>query len=570
MKIDNGKIRIWARKGLALLSRFLFVLIGGVFKEPILFSIGVFGILLFVHTSITFIEDYTKILDPLKFIIEVFSALTAYTLYIKKNITAWINKNTFSVILETKLRDVKDKLLKNIKYELVWSVADLKTMTAMLFPAWIKRDEQLQNIESLFVDAIDTIILSKDNLSIGKRLFIQYIVYELFPLSRSKFLSRLKYSDYTEGSVSNEFFTVFDSAVKMGEKFDIKDFVTPIDKDSTKLIFDKLSTGNLAYYRSRMNNATDRNALVAVAEQCIRLGYTSIDQILRFRREQQPFKMLIKYDERFTYFDRELKVLSSSVNDEKKTEELLEKAKAILNPYPFSHALSDYEDVVIRLMPRDMFIFLFDLNLLYKKYQTKDVKRFMEQVVVPAAKSHHLQKMNSIRKLDKVFAQIKKEFTANYYIIDIDIESLIVKADNKSIPEGMKRILVQDVLANGDFAQLLTTQDLYIKKIIETMPLDALLFNAEVSQSMHDFLKASKIPIQQAFKSAGIPNNNIYEKKDFKKYINKVTDTIYQVQEKKNQRSRKMLKKDIKIAMIIVAENASKLVTILEKGITSN
>jgi len=134
----------------------------------------------------------------------------------------------------------------------------------------------------------------------------------------------------------------------------------------------------------------------------------------------------------------------------------------------------------------------------------------------------------------------------------------------------MKRILVQDVLANGDFAQLLTTQDLYIKKIIETMPLDALLFNAEVSQSMHDFLKASKIPIQQAFKSAGIPNNNIYEKKDFKKYINKVTDTIYQVQEKKNQRSRKMLKKDIKIAMIIVAENASKLVTILEKGITSN
>jgi hypothetical protein len=126
------------------------------------------------------------------------------------------------------------------------------------------------------------------------------------------------------------------------------------------------------------------------------------------------------------------------------------------------------------------------------------------------------------------------------------------------------------VLANGDFAQLLTTQDLYIKKIIESMPLDALLFNAGVGQSTQDFLRSSKIQIQQAFKASGIPNNSIYEKKDFKKNINKVTDAIYHVQEKRERGTRKISKKDMKSAVAIIAENASKLVTILEKGITSN
>jgi hypothetical protein len=300
------------------------------------------------------------------------------------------------------------------------------------------------------------------------------------------------------------------------------------------------------------------------------MGYTSIDQILKFRREAQPFKMLIKYDERFTYFERELRGYSNNVHDAEKTDELIEQAKSIISPYPFSQALSDHEDVVIRLMPRDMFIFLFDINRLYKKYQTKDVKKFMEQVVVPAAKTHHEQKINAIRKLDKAFIRVKKDFTANYYIIDIDIESLIVKADNKSIPEGMKRILVQDVMANGDFAQLLTTQDLYIKEIIEKMPLDALLFNSEVGQSMQDFLRSSKVKIQQTFKSAGIPNNSIYEKKDFKKNINKVTDAIYHAQEKKDSGTHKFTKKDIKSAMTVIADNASKLVTIFEKGIISN
>jgi hypothetical protein len=570
MKIDKGKIQIWIRKGFALLSQSLFILIGGVFKEPLLFSIGVFGVLLFFQTSFTFLEDHAKILDPMKLIIEVFSALIAYTLFIKKNFIAWRKRNAFAVIIETKLRDVNEKLSTNIKYEIVWTKANLKTITTMLFPAWIKKSEQFQNIESLFVDAIDAVILSNDKLTIVKRLFIQYVIYELFPLSRSTFLSQLNYSDFAEGSVSNEFSTVFNNAAKKADKFDINDFIVPLDKDTAKSIFDKLSTGNLAYYRNKMKNTEDRNALVAVAEQCIRMGYTSIDQILKFRREQQPFKMLIKYDERFAYFDRELKAVSINVHDEKKTEELVAKAKAILNPYPFSQALTDHEDVVIRLMPRDMFVFLFDLNLLYKKYKTRDVKNFMEQVVVPIARTHHDNKINAIRKLDKVFAKIKKEFTANYYIIDIDIESLIVEADNKSIPEGMKRILVQDVLANGDFAQLLTTQDLYIKKIIESMPLDALLFNAGVGQSTQDFLRSSKIQIQQAFKASGIPNNSIYEKKDFKKNINKVTDAIYHVQEKRERGTRKISKKDMKSAVAIIAENASKLVTILEKGITSN
>jgi len=51
--------------------------------------------------------------------------------------------------------------------------------------------------------------------------------------------------------------------------------------------------------------------------------------------------------------------------------------------------------------------------------------------------------LTKIRRLSKDLKRFKKDFCANYYIIDIDVETLIVKADSKAIPSGFRKIILK-------------------------------------------------------------------------------------------------------------------------------
>jgi hypothetical protein len=567
-RVKKATYRGYLKESLAIMARFVFVLIGGVFKEPLMFTVGVFGVILFLKLGYSIIEDWSRVLDPFVTLGEVFSGVAAYALFVKKNFSAWRDRKTLASVVEVHLEDVRKKL-QQISYTLESKRGEEDTIAQILFHKWIKT-ERFESVESDFVQAVDSVILAKSGLSEGRRVFIQYVIYDLFPLSRSNFLASLGFSDLTEGSPMNEFLSLFKNAISSKEEFDVRAAVPTMDLATAQDAFKRLSSGNLSYYRDRLKNPHDREALVAIAEQCIREGYTSVDQILKFRREQQPFKMLIKYDERFAYFERELKALALKQHSEEKAAELVQRARLFLNPLPFSRAIQKHDDILIRLLPRDYFVFVFDLHQLDVRRGIRDAKRFMEQSVIPDAREFHKQTMVAIRKIDKCFHSVDKPFTANYYLIDIDIETLVAEADNKSIPEGMKRILVQDVLSGGDFVQFLSAQDLHISKIVESMPLDALLFRAEVSQRLREFLRGAKLSIHKGLKGAGISFGTIYDKSQFKAKINKVTDAIYGAQANESRGAAKLTKKEIREAVKIIAGNASRLVTILEEGIGLN
>lgn len=334
-------------------------------------------------------------------------------------------------------------------------------------------------------------------------------------------------------------------------------------------MFDRLSTGSLRFFKEKLKETHDREALIAVAEQCLREGYASIDQILRFRREGQPFKMLLKYDERFTFFDRVLKALASRENEDKKAQELVKTAMGFVNPLPFSHALNDFDDVIVQLLPRDRFVYVFDMNQIAVIHGLRDPDKFMVKHVIPSARKYHQDGLKQIRQLAKCFEDVEKEFVANYYIIDIDIETIVVRADKKSVPDGIKRILVHDVAATGDLANLLTSQELYLRRIIESMPLDALLFRSDVSARVRDFLRNKKRQIHSALKKAGIPSNTITEKKQFADKLNKAVNVIYSTRDK-TEGEMGVTKDELSTAIQVIAENSAKLEQILKQGIRGN
>jgi len=90
-----------------------------------------------------------------------------------------------------------------------------------------------------------------------------------------------------------------------------------------------------------LKNPKNHEALLFVAEKCIQKGYTTFSELLKLRNKNQPFKMMIKYDERFAFFSRNINsMLSDDYSDEDK-KNISETANKIIFPYPFSQALSE-------------------------------------------------------------------------------------------------------------------------------------------------------------------------------------------------------------------------------------
>jgi len=67
----------------------------------------------------------------------------------------------------------------------------------------------------------------------------------------------------------------------------------------------------------------------------------------------------------------------------------------------------------------------------------------MSSLVITRAQKIHNTMLTKIRRLSKDLKRFKKDFCANYYIIDIDVETLIVKADSKAIPSGFRKIILK-------------------------------------------------------------------------------------------------------------------------------
>ena len=549
-------------------GKLTFALVAGLFKEPLFFVMGLSGILICVGFNLPALLKSKEEITPLKTLAELLKAGVAVFLYVQTNVSAWRQERTLSSIVESNLEKVRERLGR-VGLKLEWTAQDLSTIVRKLYRRWAK-EQAWSKIENDFVDEMSEQLLKQLGLEEGKRLFGKYVAYEVYPLSRSKFLASLDSADATPGSAKNAFVCLVKAATSSTKPFDLlTEPIIAVSKEEALAIYNQLSSGNLEFYRKTLEKKNDREALVAVAEQCIRQGYTSVEQILKFRRESQPFKMLIKYDERFTFFIPTLKEMAAKKHNADKVSQLAKAVGDIFNPYPFSHALQKYEKVLIRLLPRDMFVYLFDLNAMDAVYGIRDARQFMTNLVIPEAKEYHERCLQRVKKLDKSFVSAKKEFCANYYILDIDIETLVADADNKSIPEGMKRILVQDVLANGDFAQLLSSQELYIRGIIETMPMDALLFNNAEHERVRDLLRKERISIQRNLKTGKIPYATIDDKRTIGGKLNVVTEGVYLAQDLDGTRGG-LPKKEIKEALKLISKNAEILATILKDGFKTN
>lgn len=535
-----------------------------IYNKPLMLSVGFFVFLGLIANPCyakakTFFSDSEFILIANEFLLLILFYLTT----VKNIIITAKEKHGLKTQIATELPEILNKLHAfsvNIDVLPRFEI----DATNDLFFQWQRENKKFINISPQFINLF--VESHFGNLDQGYNLFVKYLLFDLFPIARNKFIIELSGIDSKPGSAKYEFCQYYAYITNNKVKaIPEKSRLPNLSENSTDLIWKRITDGNIEYYIKKVSNKSNQEALISVAESCIKNGYTSFEEILNLRNNNQPFKMLIKYDERLAYLETNIKalLLKSKKKTEAQTVEIIKEVERLKKPQPFSASLYLYDDAIIQLLPKDPFLYVIDLEKMKYKYKKKTADKFMLDVIVPRAKKNHDQMIKEIRKLDSLLADFSVDFAANYYIVDMDVESLIIKADSKSIPEGFRKLVVRDLLDNGNLPTLLSKQDMYIGQVISTMPIEGLLFNSGLDSFLEKYFTKYKNEIKKNFKQKDISYKTLQDKAKFDKEIKTKTEILFIIFSK-DLNFPPITRKHIQIALKTVASNSKQLLTILK------
>jgi hypothetical protein len=484
-----------------------------------------------------------------------------YFTWVRNGIVNYNAKNSLTSEISQQMPAVIEKFNK-FSIDLTIDSKFYKHASNAIFSKWLQEDNNFDKISPIFINFIIKHYFGDS--SKGKILFLKYILFDLFPMVRNSFISELKGVDVAPGSPKYEFIQYFQYITTQKKLILPESSKLPkLSANDLKNVWKQIENGNIDYYIKTAKKSENHEALISIAENCIKKGYTNFENLLKLRRSKQPFKMLIKYDERFSYFEQNIryKLEKNNVTTED-IEKIIIQALKLKKPLPFSAAIFNYDDAIIQLLPYDIFLFVIDMHKIKNKYKMNTATAFMNNFVVPLAKKNHNKLIKSVCNLAPTLKEFDKEFVANYYLVDIDVESLIVKADPKAIPEGLQRIVVRDILDNGNLPKLLANQDMYISQVISSMPLEGLLFGVNIDSYIEKYLQKYKNQIKKVLKSENIPYKTLLDKSNLSKNVKKINDIILPIFQNEDKLP-PLSKKDLNIALKTIANNSKLLIKII-------
>ncbi|MBM9500709.1 hypothetical protein JWG44_10670 [Leptospira sp. 201903071] len=527
-------------------------------------SVKGYAYLFFGDNRIVSIKSFLEYLDKYKIAGELILAIVAYLFYLKSIILSFRSKEHFKALVFSEINRIKGKLLE-MKVVKDFSTETIENYSNILFPLWVK-DELFDNIEFRFVRLI--IDLNFRDLSEGRRLFAFYFLMDLYPFSKAKLLAYIISIPLQKGNAKHEFLSLLQMAKNKlaAGKFDLNQQVDFLSITEAKKLQAEVASGNIVFYEESLKQKFSHEALLTVAEQLIKKGHTDISTLLKYRKRNNPIKMLIKYGENFYYWEQEQKNLIKQNVSQDSQEFALKKLKNILHPQPFSKALFNFKSELIQLLPTDPFLFLFDIDYIFKKHKIKTPYGFMQKKVIPSAKKHHIEMIRNIKKIDRSLSQAQKDFISNYYIIDMDIESVLIEADAKSTPEGLRRILVREVAQSGNFASMLSNNNIYVKEVIETLPPHSVLNIMGSEIKLIDFFKNYDKKIRSNLKTEDISIKNIYEIRKIGNKHNKCAKSLLGIVKNPDYNGPKISQTEMQTALKKLSEGAAKLEHLVEKG----
>jgi hypothetical protein len=228
---------------------------------------------------------------------------------------------------------------------------------------------------------------------------------------------------------------------------------------------------------------------------------------------------IYKYDERFSIYKRKLHTAIKNYYEKQgkvgaELEKLISSTNDILDsfftPYPLSRALADFSYCIEKLARRDNFLFVIHPEKFRMDTKGWTPQKFMIDYVIPRARIY-LDEFNKklVKELPFLKYHQKRTLDANYYIFQFTRDNFSYHASQDAIPNAIRNFLIKDILDSENASEVVASQLVYLKQIINNISISGLLFTED--NIVQEKVLAFESKLIQKLKKDGVLIGNIYE-----------------------------------------------------------
>lgn len=385
--------------------------------------------------------------------------------------------------------------------------------------------KKFQNVHSIEYQLLETWLNNvADVLSLGDgdRILLKYVlVTSSFPYHFPRLVAELKNGDYqNERSPHNLFIRKLRVFIDSGSPLEEIEAVQlePVAIEET--INTALNT-NSEFINDLLKEKKNREKIDYLLNKCFENAYTNAGSLNIELQDDGARKIvfLFKYDERFSILKRVLNQaikehLMSELGDDGQVEEATSKAQssleAIMYPLPFSKALADFEKYIEKLTSREKFAFIIYPEKFDGEARGWTTEKFMAEKVIPRAQLHQ-DEFN--KRMVKEFPYLKKHqkttLDVNYYLFKFSRQEFSYHASQDAIPNTIKRFLIRDILDSELAGDVVASQLVYLKQVINNLSISGLLFTE--NKTTQDKVRKIEKKVVQECKKTGLVIGNIYD-----------------------------------------------------------
>ena len=482
--------------------------------------ISIITLLIMAYFIYIFIIDQ-NLFSLIETSVSVFTIIYSFSNFLIKRKEDLIQKNIFENQANHLFEDCRKIIETHLPESLeVFDLVEEKVIQTY-FDEW-KKYKNIKTFEYKILESYLYIVQEKLALVDEDRIFLKYVlITSSFSSYYQRLVSELKDADFfSYGSEYNIFIRKLHNFIQSEEplnKIELKD----LSDDEIQSTLEIALNGNQSLIQELLKDKKKRDKVDYLLNKCFENAYTNIGDLDLIKKDDESRKLifLYKYDERFSILKRKL---NSAIKDycnenyaeEENKKEIIEEEKKrlekIIYPLPLSKALKDYSYCIEQLTSNEKFA-----HIVYPENFEGDAigwstDKFMSEKVVPSA-ANYLKIFN--KKLIKEFPYLKKyqkrNLDINYYIFEFNRKNFIYHASEEAIPIPIKKFLIRNILESQDAGDVVASQLVYLKQVINKLSISGLLFteNNDIQKKVREFEKE----FIRKIKSDGIHINNIYE-----------------------------------------------------------
>jgi hypothetical protein len=389
------------------------------------------------------------------------------------------------------------------------------------FTEW-KKYGNIQSFELTLISTWLNLFSDHNAISLEDKEFIKYVIITgAFPQHFSTMVSEIENGNFFENNSPHNLF------IRKLHQFIFQEI--PLDKiELPEISNDQIEeTINIAFnqkssfIKQLLDEKSKRQKIEYLLKKSFENAYTNANKLnINFQDEsKRKLIFLYKYDERFSILKRVLReeIRKFETNSNNESEVAAEnisssflKLDEIMYPLPLSKALTSYRNCIERITPRDPFSFIISPSKFPEKAFGWTSEKFMNDIVLQEA-TKNLAEFN--RELVKHFPYLrkhrKKYLDANYYLFSFDNKSFSVHASEDAIPIAFKRFIVQEILDTENAGEVVASQLVYLKQIINNLSLSGLLFTEELD--VQEKVRSFETKIVKEAAKANLAIESIYE-----------------------------------------------------------